>query len=349
MFQSHSPWLLRLALFGLLMAAGCQRASDPAAPQAPTEPPPASLHVSGPYPHENLSVFLVHSPNQDKREFITLDQGLKEGVVKITEKAQEQVQELQIDNQSESPLFLQEGDRLQGGKQDRTIFASLVIPPKSGQMTVPTFCIEQSRWAAGEQGSKFCPTQNAALAPKATREAAKFDKSQQKVWDSVRDQKQAAAGKMLAGNTNSSLNETLDSPKVQKISEEFTKALMGALDEHPDAVGVAIVINGAIEEVDVYPNHSLLRKLYPRLLQSYALQARLEKDKGKDAKKVTSDEVEKFMAEGKAKEQRDETINADNKILLKVLAGSEAKCAETRYKGEPVHRQVLSKTEKAGN
>lgn len=334
-----------LVLATVAMAAGCQR-SGPPGNIAGAEWEGGPFEVTGPYAHQNLSVFLIHSPNQDDREFITLDQGLKEGWVKVSEKRQEQVGELQIENQSEYPLFLQEGDRLQGGKQDRIIIASLVVPPQSGQMSVPAFCIEQGRWHEGDRGVLFGYTANAALAPKATRQAAKFDKSQEKVWESVRDQKRAAEGRMLGRMSTSSLNETLDSPEVQKISEEFAQALREVLEDHEDAVGVAIVINGKIEEVNVYPNHSLLEKLYPRLLESYALQATLEKDKAKEAKVVEPADIVKFMTEDKSKPRRQQSINADNTGYM--LSSSTEEAATTYYKGGAVHRQVLSKSSPSG-
>jgi hypothetical protein len=331
-----------LILSGVLMAAGCQRAATPgrsAGVNADTGP----FEITGPYAHENMSVFLVHSPNQDEREFITLDQGLKEGWVKVSEKKQEEVGELQIDNQSEYPLFLQEGDRLQGGKQDRIIIASLVVPAKSGQMPVPAFCIEPGRWQTAGHGLAFASTANTALAPKSTRKAAKFDKSQQKVWDSVDVQRKSTRElNMVAGAlTTSSLNEALESPEVRKISEEFAKALENVLEDREDAVGVAIVINGNIEEVNIYPNHALLQKLYPRLLQSYALQATLEKDKAKDSKPLAPDDIGKFMAEEKSKPRQTQKINVDNSASIAEYFDGDA--STTYYKGAPVHRQVLSK------
>src|SRR5262249_15988987 len=115
--------------------------------------------------------------------------------------------------------------------------------------------------------------------PRLTKARKKFGRTKQAKRRAVQDGP--------AGNTNSNLNGTLDDPKVKKISAAFAEGLSGVLKERPDAVGVAVAVNGKIEEVNVYPNHQLLGKLYPRLLQSYALQATLEKDKAKDAKEVT--------------------------------------------------------------
>src|SRR5262245_34739278 len=70
-----------------------------------------TYRLSGPYTHNNLTVFLLHSDRQDKRSFLTLDQGLEKKLVKVTEQAQARVNELLIENTSNDYLFLQEGDR----------------------------------------------------------------------------------------------------------------------------------------------------------------------------------------------------------------------------------------------
>ena len=337
-----------ILLVALLAVMGCAKkpAPDPEADSPSVEVDGKTLRITGPFAHENVSVYLIHSEDQDDHDYLTLDQGLKDGVVKISEREQERVGELQIDNQSDQYLFLQEGDRLQGGKQDRTIIASLVVPPKSGKMPVPTFCIEQSRWQKGRMGADFGYTANAALAPKEVRQAAKVSGSQSQVWDEVYDKKATAQAKLGAANTNSSLNETLDSPQVKKLSDECAKALSSVLDEKDDAVGVAIVINGKVEEVNIYPNHKLLAKLYPRLMQSYAFQAALTKDEAKEATPVTCAEVAQFMTESKEKSKKKQDINGDNKLEICDLEGGRAACA-TEYRGTVVHKQYLSKSEPA--
>src|SRR5947208_13279407 len=98
-----------LALSAALLAA---------APPAEKKKPPTfevkdvKLTVSGPHAHDNVAVFLLHAKEQDPREFITLDEGLDKKLVAVSEKSQEQVNELVIENNSDRPLFLQEGDRV---------------------------------------------------------------------------------------------------------------------------------------------------------------------------------------------------------------------------------------------
>ena len=330
-------------LLALISLGGCQR-SDPVNENL-LQLDEGVFEVAGPFSHENLTVFLLNGNEQDDRDFITLDQGLKDNVVKVSEQGQAQVNQLEIDNQSDQYLFLQEGDRVVGGQQDRIIITSLVIPPHSGKMPLPSFCVEAGRWHGSGQ---FHYAMNAALAPKDVREASKVVGQQSVVWESVRGIKHVAGTSTAvnAPNTNTSLTETLDSPQVKKLSDACAEALKGILDEHPRAVGVVIAVNGKIEEVNVYPNQKVLSQLYPRLLQSYALQAALAKNEASPEKAVAVADVRTFMTERKEQaETSKREVNGDNTLMLCPCDGK-VEC-ETAYAGKVVHRQWLSKGEAA--
>src|SRR5262249_29730041 len=160
-----------------------------------------------------LTVFLLHGKDQDDCDYLTLDQGLDKGLVAISEKESEQVGELQLENRSDHYLFLQEGDRLQGGRQDRIIVTSLIVPPRGAKRTVPTFCVEQSRWETGAGGKSFRNVRNTILASQEVRAAAKATPDrggQSAVWKRVAKQKEEAARVLGVKKTNSSLNEALD-------------------------------------------------------------------------------------------------------------------------------------------
>ncbi|HEV3143926.1 MAG TPA: DUF6569 family protein [Gemmataceae bacterium] len=309
----------------------------------------AAYHIQGPFTHEDLTVFLLCSDHQDTQDFLTLDEGLKEGLVTVTEQEHEQVRALWIDNHSDRPLYLQEGERLLGGKQDRTIISSLVIPPKSGRTSVPTFCVEHSRWAEGKKGKEFGFSVNPALAPKGVRGAAKVEGSQDRVWGCVAAQKDSAQKKLKCPNTNSSVNEMLDSPQVQTISEEYAAALSRALDraENSSAMGVAIVFNGQIEEVDLYPNQALLRKLFPRLIRAYAVQAALLKDQTNHAEPPRADDFVQFLQERDAKSQKKNTLDQHNDVQVSELANRRFQCT-TRYNGQSIHWQMMAKNRESG-
>jgi hypothetical protein len=353
---SRSNRMFRIARLGSLAAAAAVLLAltvfftlHRKAASAEVEVDGTAYRIRGPFTHENLAVFLLCSDRQDGREFLTLDDGLKKGLVIITEQEDERVRALSIDNQSDRPLYLQEGERLLGGKQDRTITSSLVIPPHSGKTSVPTFCVEHSRWVEGTRGREFGFSVNPALAPKGVRGAAKVEGSQDRVWGCVAAQKASAHKTLQCPNTNSSVNEMLDAPQVQRVSEEYADALGQALDrpENRDARGMAIVFNGQIEEVNIYPNRALFRKLYPRLVRAYAVQAVLLKDQARPAEPLTDAALAQFLRGGDVKAQKRNTLDAYNDVQVSELAGSLFQCT-TRYNGQSIHWQVMKKNREGG-
>jgi hypothetical protein len=332
--------LAAIGVWAVLVLAGCRQAQDP--PKIGVTLAGMEGRITGPSTHKNLTVFLIDSSEQDGRDFLTLDEGLTKGLVKVSESEQEQVGELRIDNQSDRPLYLQEGERLQGGKQDRTIIASMVIPPRSGWTPLRSFCVEHNRWTEGVRGQAFGFVANAALAPKGVRGAAKIDGSQQGVWDCVFAQKATAQVQYAAVSSTSSLNEMLDSPAIQTISEEYADALAALADQDPDAVGVVFAVNGQLEEADVYPNHQVLQKLYPRLIRSYAVQAEMLKNLAKETKVVSTSDVGRLLEDGAEQSKREDKVNARNTLKVRALEGNRYQCA-TEYDGKVVHWQVMKK------
>lgn len=335
-----SPLVVGLVLLG----SGC---SSPVPDEtgltqgAPFKMEETGYRITGPYVHEDLALYLVHSDEADNREFITLDEGLEKNWVEVTEKAEEQVSELQIENRSDKPLFLQEGDRLTGGKQDRIIGLSMVIPARSGKVEVPAFCVEQSRWSRGTLGGKFTSTANSALASQTVRFASKVAGDQGSVWFEVAEQKGALESRGVANNT-SSLNEAMDSEAMRKVSDAYEKELGGIFAEHEDAIGVAFVLGGKILEVDIYPGNALLRKISPRLLRAYAIQANSgaisEEKKGLPPPEPS--EIAKFMKEGVQKSTRTREIDDGNR--LRIVQYEKKVSCDTLFRGDPVHLQWLA-------
>jgi hypothetical protein len=225
--------------------------------------------------------------------------------------------------------------------------ASLVVPPRSGPVPLPTCCIEQSRWSKGDRGRQFAFVTNPALAPKAVRGAAKVEASQQGVWESVRAQKKTAKLMFMASNTNSSINETFDAPPVKKLSDEAARALGEALARHPDAVGVVVVVNGQFEEANIYPNHGVLKKLFPRLIQSYAVQAAMLKDQAKGQALPSREEIARLLADSGEKSRKTRAINARNEGEVRELDGDRFACS-TSYDGQVIHWQMLKKVGASG-
>src|SRR5579872_4217150 len=83
-----------------------------------TAAPADDLQISGPFTHDNLSVFLIHSSrNQAGRKFLTLGEAMDQKKVVVYETGN--VNELAIENLSSEDVYIQSGDIVKGGRQDR--------------------------------------------------------------------------------------------------------------------------------------------------------------------------------------------------------------------------------------
>jgi len=111
--------------------------------------------VSGPHVHRNLAIYLIHGRSTAGAVPLTLAEAVAKGSVQVIETGQ--VNELKVENTGEQEVFIQAGDMVKGGRQDRVLTVSLVLPPRSGVVPVASYCVEPGRWSArgGEDPTRF--------------------------------------------------------------------------------------------------------------------------------------------------------------------------------------------------
>src|SRR5262245_9122565 len=262
------------AMAGLGLAA-------PPLPQKPEEPP--RYRVSGPFTHENLSVFFLHGEDQIKgSKILTLDEALAAKKVIVHET--KNVNQLAVENVSPTEsVFIQAGDIVKGGQQDRTIAIDLLLQPKSGKVAVASFCVEAGRWSGrGKEDVRAFNRSGDAIVGNSLKVAARAAGGKQReVWDKVKDAQEKLGGNVKANVTAkasaSSLALTLEHKKVLEAVDTYVKKLQGSLDRQADVVGYAVAINGKVNNADVYASSDLFRKLWPKLLKNSAIEAVAEK------------------------------------------------------------------------
>jgi hypothetical protein len=105
----------------------------------------ATPTISGPYIHENLAIFLFHGPDRlDGSRYTSLKDAFDNKHVLVLETGT--VGQLEAENLSDTvDVFIQAGDVLRGGRQDRTIGIDFIIPARSGRVPIPSFCVESGR------------------------------------------------------------------------------------------------------------------------------------------------------------------------------------------------------------
>jgi hypothetical protein len=258
--------------------------------------------LSGPYQQDNLAIFLIHGPSTPAGHLplVTLDEALAAGQAAVYETSD--VNNLEVENLSaDRLLFVQAGDIVKGGKQDRVLSVDLVLPPKSGRTSIAAFCVEHGRWSSrGEESAEAFASANKAIAGKDLKLAAKSEKSQEGVWDAVREAQgmlEAAVGGVVAApESPSSYQLTLENEKIAAAMAAQIAALKSLVDDHDDAVGFIYAVNGQIAGGDIYGSRDLFRKLWPRLLEASAVEAVAAKGEQTVAVVATEEDARKLMS-----------------------------------------------------
>lgn len=263
--------------------------------------------ITGPYEQGNLSVFLIHGADRLKEtHYLTLQDAMEKKIVIVHETGN--VNELSIENVSpDQVVYIQSGDIVKGGRQDRTIALDFIAPPKSGKMPIDAFCVESGRWhgRGGESPAMFASSAN-QLAGKDLKLAAKQSGNQSEVWQRVakrQSQLSENAGVNVAdAQSASSLELSLENKEVGKKTDAYVKKLAPIAAGKDDVVGYAFAINGKINSVDLYANHELFMKLWPKLIKSSAVEALADLETDKPAMVATADGVKACILDaGKGK------------------------------------------------
>jgi len=267
--------------------------------------------------------------------FITLDEGIKSGQVEVTEAGNlrglvrprpganpqrptgvwsehnnqyrdDQVNTLELVNNSNKPLLLLAGEIVTGGKQDRVIAKDRIVPPDADPIDLSVFCIEPGRWteASANFGSSNKATAESFMVQPSVRVNAMARQDQQEVWNSVHGaigqmaavaSPPGASGSPSVGsasetvtveasggpvplNTTSyakAMNNSLISAEVDKAAapanEDRAEVLTKLRDEH--AVGVVVAVHGKLIWADLFANTDLLARYWTKLVRSYAAES----------------------------------------------------------------------------
>jgi hypothetical protein len=302
----HSAVLKCVAFAAVLAGAGAS-ASVPASTPA--------ARVSGPSVHGNLAVYFIHGTSHTGPVPLTLQEALAKGAVQVRETGN--VNSLEIENLGDTEVFVQTGDIVKGGRQDRTLMVSLLLPPKSGRVPIASFCVEHGRWSprGTEDAANFStstatvPSREMKLAMQAPIASAKSGQTvasaaptserQQKVWDGVQVmQHKLASGvgaDVRAPQSASSLQLALENEKLAAMRKQYVDALIAAAKDD-DIVGYVFTVNGTINSGDVYSSNALFKKMWPKLLTASAVEAIAHRGETTGAKAATKDDLVAFVA-----------------------------------------------------
>ncbi len=309
---------------------------------------PEAYRLEGPFTEGNLLVFLIHGKDKIKgQSFLTLQEALAQRKVVVREKGS--VNELSIENVSSEEVYVQSGDIVKGGQQDRMLAVDLILPPRSGEIRISAFCVENGRWS--QRGSEAVTVFNSSANVVAGRDlklAAKKAESQSEVWHQV-----AVAQDKLSANTGTRVNGTasptsfqlaLENKQVQSNADSYVKALTGIIDGKPDVIGYVFAINGKINSADVYASSVLFKKLWPKLLKASAIEAVAELRRGEKFEAPRPADVQGFLDDSPKGTEKSKDVSS--RVQMVTRDSEETVFFETRDRAKAdtwVHRNYIKK------
>jgi len=240
----------------------------------------SSFHFVAPIRHENLEIHFLIGPSVPP-DYLTLAEGSSQQIVEIFETGR--VGRLAVWNKStDRPLFIQVGELLKGGLQDRTVATDLVLDPGEKFDGLPSYCVERARWSKrqAEDHTKFTPSQE-FVSTKPLRKSVERRADQAKVWAAVSKAQAemacAVPGYKESKASPSSYKMSLEDAALQKNVEEWFHVIHEGSPLDAKTVGVAVTINGRLEKIDWYGHAQTFQMLWPGLLRAAILEALLEK------------------------------------------------------------------------
>ncbi len=201
---------------------------------------------------------------------LTLEEGMGNGTVSVSELQMPQVDEVAIDNMGTDPLFLLDGDEIFGARQTRVSTTAALIEAGT-RASMPVACVEEGRWEGagnfeGSLGSTnprlrsiLCRGVNDSL-----RHERGFKAPQRRVWDEV--------------------SRILTTHKVKSITSSFHD-LAATMNQDSDrfvldpavlanARGMIVTRDRDLLGVEYAAGPAFFSKLSSRLLAGYSLDAR---------------------------------------------------------------------------
>jgi hypothetical protein len=242
--------------------------------------------------YRNLAIFPILSSHSATIDYMTLDEALAEHMIDIKEVSEAgSVPELKVVNKSPRMVLILDGEELVGAKQNRAVNTTILI---QGQTTtvIPVSCVEQGRWAYESprfysQKRVMSPQLRARKAEqvhRSIRASEGFRSDQGAIWDEI----SSKAARLKAQSPTMSMSAIYEKKRSSLVDyvKHFRPFEM--------QVGAAFLINGEVVGVDTFGRQETFRKVFKKLVESYALDAVDWFEPG-DIEKALRREVTEFL------------------------------------------------------
>ena len=231
----------------------------------------SSVEFGPPVHVKNLSMFPILVGSEQPAGYFTLDEALAHGWAKVTEVSDSgSVPTLRVTNAGAKPVLIMDGEELVGAKQNRIVNLTILVAAKS-TIEIPVSCVEAGRW--GGRNRHFATAPRAHYAAARAQKLACVNRSmnldgsrftdQGAIWHDI----EAKAERFCAMSETSAMDSMYEAAGASLA--EFEEGLQ-PLERQ---AGALFAINGVIVGLDLFDSPATWRKLMPKLVHSYGLDA----------------------------------------------------------------------------
>lgn len=231
----------------------------------------AELRIGQPTVYRNLTVFPLIGRNQTSADYLTLDESLAQKCAQITEVSESgSVPELKFVNSGDKPVFLLDGEELVGAKQNRVLNLSILVPAGK-TLVVPVSCVEAGRWHHRTKQFSSAPrthyaegrARKMAQVSAAMRSTGRRTSDQGEVWRNISNK----FAKFSAFSETSAMSDIYEQQSARL--EDYVRSFSVSEGQ----TGAVFAIDGRVVGLEMFDSSETLRKLFPKLLRSYGLDA----------------------------------------------------------------------------
>jgi hypothetical protein len=230
------------------------------------------LELGPPETHRNLSLFPLIGGREKSPAYLTLDEAIGQGVARVTEvSVGGSVPQLKFVNDGDRPVLLLDGEELVGAKQNRVLNLTVYAPPRA-TIVIPVSCVEAGRWA-------YSARESFVGSPRVMYSGGRLAKAMQ-VSSSLKERgmrlsDQSAVWAQL-DQMAARLSVATDTGAMADIYEKYTGNIEDYVREliHVDGqVGAIFAVDGQVLGLELLDHPQTMRRLLPKLVRSYALDA----------------------------------------------------------------------------
>jgi len=232
------------------------------------------LELGQPTSFGGLTVFPLHAATPPTADYVLAEEALRNGTLHVSEVSSHgRVSELRARNEGAERVLLLESMRLDGGKQNRVLNASVLVPA-GATIDLPVTCIEQGRWsrehAPFEASDESVPHRLRLLlaetVTRACRRGRGFEADQAAVWTEIRStlERHGIESKRLA------LGDLVE--RLRPRLEAYRRALPYVCG----ARGLAVGLGGEIAGLEVFDRRDTCARVWGPRLSGWALDAILQ-------------------------------------------------------------------------